>query len=172
MPFAFGHLIASWISGKIYEQFKRKKISHAAWFFLLLGSILPDIDYLFDWLLGTSVHRTFTHSLLFVMAGFLITFLLFKFLHHKEHSSFALAIAAGITTHLFLDFFSAKGIPLLWPSALYVSSMGLHYLSASAPTLLNAPIATLQHRIKIAILDMALGTAWLFYLWWKKKIQF
>ena len=172
MPFAFGHLIGAWLAGKGYEYFRKRKISSEAWFFLLFGSILPDIDYLFDWLLETSIHRTFTHSLLFVVTGFLITFLLFKLLHHKEHSSFALSLAAGIATHLFLDFFSAKGIPLFWPSTLYISYVGTHYLAANAPTLLNAPLATLQNRIKIAILDMALGTAWIFYFWWKKKIQF
>ncbi|MEK6950757.1 MAG: metal-dependent hydrolase, partial [Nanoarchaeota archaeon] len=63
--FAFTHLITAWLLGKGYEALAKKRISHPAWFFLLFGSLLPDIDFLIDWTLGTEFHRTFTHSLLF-----------------------------------------------------------------------------------------------------------
>src|SRR3989344_3684567 len=116
MSFAFGHLVGAWLAGKIYEYFSKKKTSHAAWFFLLLG--------------------------------------------------------LGILTHFFLDSFSSHGVPLFWPSSLYFSWFnGLVPYSGEGSLLLGSA-ALLQSRLKYAVADMAIGTAWIFYLWFKKRIQF
>src|SRR3989338_7677138 len=105
MGFGFTHLIAAWLAGKGYEHFSKKKISHYTWFFLLMGSILPDADFLIDWTLGTELHRTFTHSLLFVIVAPIIIYSIFTLFDHPERRFFALAIGVGITTHLLLDMF-------------------------------------------------------------------
>ena len=172
MSFAFGHLVGAWLAGKIYEYFYKKKTSHAAWFFLLLGGILPDIDFLLDWTFGYDVHRTITHGLLFLLLAPLAVYWLFLLLKNKEKKSFALLLGLGILTHFFLDSFSSHGVPLFWPSSLYFSWFnGLVPYSGEGSLLLGSA-ALLQSRLKYAVADMAIGTAGIFYLWFKKRIQF
>ncbi len=198
MPFAFGHLIGAWLLGKAYEyatkDVTRKKISRQAWFFLLLGSILPDADFLLDWVFGTEIHRTFTHSLLFVIAAPLVLYLALRmylvlrpylalnFYLRNWHLNaafrappcalaFAGALAGGILSHLLLDMIGA-GLPLLWPSLLHISYTSVHYAEPSEISLFMPQVAWLHRRLQLAIVDMALGTAWIFYLWWKKRLEF
>lgn len=170
--FAFMHLLVAWLLGKAYEKFSRKSISHAAWFFLLLGSVLPDIDFLIDWLFQAEFHRTFTHSLLFVVSSFLLLFILFTYVHRSERTVLAASVAAGITSHILLDMFFSYGVPLLWPSLLHFSWTQIGYFDPATPSFLNKPSEVLRRAMKMAILDMALGTAWIFYLWWRKRVQF
>ena len=165
MAFAFGHLIGAWLAGKIYEFVRKTKISHETWFFLLIGGILPDIDFVIDWTLQQQIHRTITHSLFFIILISTLTY--FIFYKSKQRKSFALAIAAGITTHLLLDM-DGSGLPLLWPSMIHISSTAIapfHYGS-----LFQAD--QLAQKVTLSIIDMALGTAWIFYLWWRKQIRF
>ena len=84
MTFAFGHLIGAWLVGKGYEFNSKGKIHRYGWFFLLLGGVLPDIDYLFEWILSSSSHRTFTHSLTFVLLVFITLFIISLFIKEKE----------------------------------------------------------------------------------------
>jgi len=172
MSFAFGHLVGAWCIGKAYGLFSRKKISHAAWFFLLLGGILPDADFLLEWILGYDAHRTFSHSILFMVFVPIIIYTTFSFSRHPEKRKFAFFIGLGIAMHLFLDAFSTYGIPLLWPMSGYYS-----FFSGFTPTipdggLLQGDAETLIQRIKFAILDMVIGAAWIFYLWSRKRIRF
>ncbi len=157
MTFAFGHLIAAWLAGKGYEYFKGKKLGQYTWFFLLLGGILPDVDYLLDWTIGTQIHRTFTHSIFFALIATLVVLYFSLRLKHQERRYFALALGGGILVHLFVDFFSRQGIPLFWPNLTYVSFPLVNYIVVE---------------MKLAILDMALGTIWIFYLLIKGKIKF
>ena len=170
MSFAFGHLIFPWILGKIYEFVSKKKISHYTWFFLLLGGILPDTDFLLDWTLGTDLHRTFTHSFFFIiLISLLVYFIFFK---NKLNQSYAIAIAVGISAHLIADMILNPGVPLLWPSLLHYYFFGKGYLAANSPTLLNGSKEMMTGVIKSAVFDMALGTTWIFYLWFRKRIKF
>ncbi len=166
MSFAFTHLIAGWLAGKGYERFL--KLDRYAWFLLLFGAVLPDADFLFDWTLGTHLHRTFTHSVLFVAVGFAVVWVVSSYLHRTKRTMYGIALATGIFTHLLLDFFSAQGIPLLWPGAWYFSYLHIG-LYDGAKALFAGNLA---ERLRYAILDMALGTAWIFYLWWKKNLKF
>ena len=172
MAFAFGHLIGAWTAGKIYEHSAKKKISHSAWIFLLLGGLLPDADFVLDWTSGSDFHRTFTHSLLFLVLVPLAVYLIFKVLKHPEKKKFALWIGIGIATHLFLDAFFSYGVPLLWPVMWHFSFFhGIMY-SVPSGSLLTGTAGELAFKLKLAILDMAMGVAWIFYLWYKKRIQF
>ena len=173
MSYAFGHLIGAWCAGKIYEYFSKKKISHAAWFFLLLGGILPDIDFLLDWTLGYDTHRTLTHSFIFLGLAILIVYVLFSVLKHQEKKQFALFIGLGIIAHLFLDSLFGAGIPLLWPSMMHFSLLqGISYSVLEGSTFSRGDVVELGHQLRFAILDMAIGTAWIFYLWFRKRVQF
>lgn len=170
--FAFGHLIFAWLVGKGYEYFSKKKIGHYTWFFLLFGSILPDMDYLLDWTIGTEIHRTFSHSLLFVIVAPLLVYSIFTFLKHTESKSFTVALAVGIVTHLIADMPLGYGVPILWPSLLHYSFSGVVFLDPSSPGFLSLPEDFLRYLLKLAILDMAIGTIWLFWLWFRKKLTF
>ncbi len=172
MSFAFGHLAGAWIAGKIYEQWSKHKISHYAWFFFLLGAILPDADFIIDWTLGTDLHRTITHSFLFLILAPALVYLFFSISKHQEKKHFALFLSLGIATHLFLDGFSAYGIPLLWPKEVYFSFFSgfTSYLPDGGLLVGNAEV--LGYKLKLAIVDMAIGTAWILYLWFRKRVQF
>lgn len=172
MSFAFGHLVGAWLVGKAYEYLTKKKISHYAWFFLLLGGLLPDGDFLLDWTLGTDLHRTFTHSILFLLIVPLTVYLIFRLLKNLESKYFAIFVGVGIATHLFLDGFFSLGVPLLWPKMMYFSFF--YGISSAAPGshLLTGTAEELRFKLKLAILDMGIGTAWTFYLWFRKRIQF
>lgn len=172
MSFAFGHLFGAWCAGKIYEYFSKKKISHYAWAFLLLGGLLPDGDFLLDWILGYDTHRTFTHGIFFLVLMPLLVYFIFYLFKNPEKKQFALFIGLGIAMHLFLDAFSTYGIPLLWPMLGYFS-----FFSGFTPVipeggLLQGDAEMLVYKIKLAVVDMAIGTAWIFYLWFRKRIQF
>jgi membrane-bound metal-dependent hydrolase YbcI (DUF457 family) len=154
MPFAFTHMVTAWLLGKGYEQVSQKKLSHIMWFLLLFGSILPDSDFIADWFLGTQVHRTFTHSILFLVVVGVLAFLFF--FKQNERKQLAVVISVGILTHLLLDSIFIPGIPWFWP-------LGTWY---------SLPISQPISHLNFAIMDMGLGTTWLFFLWWKEKIRF
>ena len=73
--------------------------------------------------------------------------------------------------HIFIDFVSLQGIPLFWPSNYYYSIFGIT-LGKIGPTMINATTEFMRTSLKLAILDMGLGTIWIFYLWLSKKIDF
>ncbi|MFH1682796.1 MAG: metal-dependent hydrolase, partial [Candidatus Woesearchaeota archaeon] len=115
MAFAFVHLTMGWLFGKFWEATGKKELIQLSWILLLLGAILPDIDFLLEWTITSGFHRTFTHSLVFalVMTGF--SFLLFYLFDFKKKSEYSSALGVGILIHLFVDLISFQGIPLLWP---------------------------------------------------------
>lgn len=172
MSFAFGHILGGWSFGKIAERVRKIQFSHYTWFFIIFGALLPDVDFLIDWVFKTDLHRTFSHSIFFLIAAPITTFILFHILNHPEKKQFALALAIGILSHLTLDFFTNRGIPLLWPSLLHFSVYKIHYFDLATPSFLENDTAHLRTSLKLAVLDMTIGTAFLFYLWWRKKIKF
>lgn len=165
MAFAFGHLIAAWLGGKIYEFLRKTKISHETWFFLLLGGILPDIDFLIDWTLGLQIHRTITHSLTFMIV--IAALIYFVFYQSKQRKSFALAFAGAMIIHLMLDMYE-NGLPLFWPSMIHISFTAIGPFQYSS----FFQADQLAKKVTAAVFDMALGTCWIFYLWWRKQIRF
>lgn len=178
MGYGFMHLITAWMFGRAYEIITKKKLTQYGWFFLLLGGILPDIDHLLDWSLGIHIHRTFTHSLLFLVvmmilfSGVLTLLSLVRKLSKKEITELVLALGFGIAIHLFLDMVTfGVGVPLLWPALWYVSFWnGVQYIPALPNVFTNLEL--LQFDAKMMILDMGLGAAWVFYLLFRNKIKF
>ena len=171
MTLAFGHLIGAWICGKIYEFASKKKIPQIAWFWLLFGGILPDIDFIVEWMLQTPYHRSFTHSILFVLLISIGLYLILKMYKEKNAKSYSNAFAIGICIHIIIDIFSNNGMQLLWPSPLYFSFFNgitqfidIGMFSHSSKSLISM--------LKLTIFDMGLGTTWLFGLWYTKKLRF
>jgi membrane-bound metal-dependent hydrolase YbcI (DUF457 family) len=171
MSFALTHLFIAWILGKAYEKWGKKTLSHTTWFFLLLGSVVPDGDFLLDWILGMGVHRTFSHSLLGILIAGVAVYLFMQMTKQSERKQAALAISVGILTHLIMDMTFSQGVPFLWPSLWYFSIKGIVYNPQTA-AFLHGSTEVLQSQLKFAVVDMAIGTGWIFYLWWRKKIQF
>jgi membrane-bound metal-dependent hydrolase YbcI (DUF457 family) len=160
MPLAFMHLIVAWMIGKLYEKVTKLKISSKIWFFLLAGAILPDLDHLFDWFLGMSIHRGITHSLFFAITAAILVYVLFR------KREFAYALFIGISVHLLLDFLSYGGIKFFWPYQQYISIFGT---SLAVETNF---FANMLRSLKEILFDLALGVAWFFYFVLNKKLKF
>lgn len=89
-------------------------------FAYVLGNLLPDVDffllgpiYLVNSKIGGSMHRTFSHSLLTIVA---VTILVYVLSRSPERRALAVGIGLGMLTHAVVDvlvWFSA--VELLWP---------------------------------------------------------
>ncbi len=171
MTFAFGHLIGAWIAGKSYEFFSKNKIGNYTWAWLILGGILPDADFLVDFVLRSNFHRTFTHSFLFVVLAWSLAFFVFWLFGERQAKKFAFALAMGVLVHLLIDFVSHQGVPFFWPLNYYFTPFGMT-LGKSGVTMLSTSANQLRTFLKLAILDLGLGTVWIFYLWMKRRLKF
>lgn len=135
------HAMLPFLAGKF---FKRSRAECAA---LLLGGIAPDIDIFISWIplfFDTTLplyHRGITHTLVF---GFL-TAAIVLFIASRKYFQDLLAYAfrtnirltmipglliftyAGVLSHLFLDWLTTFGIPLLYPFSVQRYSAELYY---------------------------------------------
>ncbi len=171
MTFAFGHLVGAWLFGKGYEKISKKKLGHYVWFFLLFGGILPDADLVLDWIFRLDIHRTFTHSLLFLVVAPALLYCALLLLERREAFTYSIALAGGIIAHLILDMAMPVGVPLLWPNLIHVWFGGVGYVEPGV-SMFTVSLEDTRRMVKLAVFDMAIGTAWIFYLWFRKRIQF
>lgn len=155
MAFVFGHLITAWIVGLILQKVSNKKLSRFSWGPLLFGSIFPDIDFIF----GNTIHRTITHSLLFIVIIFIVSYLTFK-KYNLEKYSFLMPL--GMLTHIFLDLFTGPGIQGLYPLTTWLSIY-------NTTQLIQLP--GLPYSVPLGLMDMGLGFIWFTYLFLKNRIQ-
>jgi membrane-bound metal-dependent hydrolase YbcI (DUF457 family) len=161
----FGHLIFVWMIGLLIQKISNIKISNLGWGLLFFGGILPDVDYLFVWIFNNFVHRTFTHSLVFVLLSFFVVYYVLKNYKFEKEAIF---ISLGILCHIFLDMFFRPGVMLFWPIGTWFSFYGLsNYLIVNLSTLKN-----LNNYINFLIFDIGLGIIWLGYLYIKGNIKF
>ena len=86
---------------------------------LLVLSILPDIDIIFDFLTGSQIHRGPTHSIIVAALAFIPIFIIF----HKKAIPYFLAL---ISHPLIGDFLTGGRLQLFWP--LSTNEYGLHEL--------------------------------------------
>ena len=91
---------------------------------ILVLSVLPDIDILFDYLLNSEIHRGPTHSILTAIIAFIPFFLLYR---HK-----AIPYFAALASHSLIgDFLIGGQLQLLWP--LSASEFGLSNIKITDP---------------------------------------
>lgn len=99
----------------------RRKAWAGAGFGLVLGSLLPDTDflimlpvYLFDSGVALGIHRTFTHSVITAAA---VAALLWLWLGRRDGGApLAAGVGAGMLLHSVTDVFTwFGGVSLLWP---------------------------------------------------------
>ena len=174
MPYLFEHLIGGWIAGKIIELARKKRLSHISWFVILVGAIIPDIDYIMEWTWFKETHRTFTHSILFVLFMGVLLFLVFsivkrfsnRYLDKINHKHIGILFSIGILTHLLLDMIFVPGVPLLWPYDLYFSYFGVFQKS-----MIQKLAWPLAKEFKFALFDMAAGGGWILAITLWRKLR-
>lgn len=102
----------------------RKWMPQKDWLFLavVLGNLFPDLDNLavaYATLTGADthgLHRTFTHSLLTIIAILILFYLIAALTRNQKWSNFGLGFGIGILMHALLDLILwFNGVELLWP---------------------------------------------------------
>lgn len=175
MPFLMGHMTGGWLLGRLAQRITGVRFSHLEWGLLLFGTLLPDVDHLLDWVLKAQVHRTFSHSIVFlfvVFAGVYITSQAFKFLNEgMDAKRNAIIVTFGAMTHMILDMaLGAPGIGFLWPNMTGV------YLFGYAPLYDQSIMQFVTDHPKVAfigaLIDMCIGSAWIGYFFITKRIRF
>ena len=92
---------------------------------LMVLSILPDVDIIFDLIANTDIHRGPTHSIFFAILLFAPIFLMYR----KRAAPYFLAL---ISHSLLGDFFIGGQLQLFWPfsgNSYGVQQIGSYYLS-------------------------------------------
>jgi len=67
---------------------------------------------------------------------------------------------------------STVGVPLFWPNFTHISYTTIQYTNPADISMFTGGNDILIKELKAAIFDMGLGTVWIFYLWFRKKISF
>ena len=112
--FAVGHIALAYLLGKGTSKVLKTQIFIPV---ILVLSILPDIDLIFDFIIGTNIHRGPFHSV--VVAA--LIFIPFFVKYRKIAFSYFLAL---ISHSLIGDFIVGGNLQLLWP--LSTRAFGLH----------------------------------------------
>lgn len=114
--FAVGHMAIAYLLGKGSSKGLRVKLNLPI---LLVLSILPDIDIVYDFLTGYEIHRGPTHSIIVAVFVFIPIFIIFR----KKAIPYFLAL---ISHPLIGDYFIGGQLQLFWP--LSTNEYGLHEL--------------------------------------------
>lgn len=179
MPYAFFHITFAWLLTKLYCFFRKIKIDSFGWFLIIFGSVLPDIDYLLEWVLHLQAHRLFTHSLLMLFAIFILSFFVFWFMSsfHAVPKNKVLfytgCFVFGVFSHILLDFVVSfkGGVPLFWPNTDFYGLLSGVKTYAELNNFNFMDSSYLYSKLKWAILDMALGVSFVFYMIYDKKLK-
>ncbi|MCI0617335.1 metal-dependent hydrolase [bacterium] len=103
------------LSGMAVSKFVGKR----EWLLLgiILGTMLPDMDNVAVAKMDThGLHRTFTHSFLFVIAIMLIFYLIGQARKQPRWSNLGFGLGIGVTMHILLDLLGwFNGVYVLWP---------------------------------------------------------
>jgi membrane-bound metal-dependent hydrolase YbcI (DUF457 family) len=96
---------------------------------VLVLSILPDIDIIFQFLFGSNIHRGPTHSIIVAILVFIPVFIIYR----KKATPYFAALASH---SLIADFFIGGQIQLLWPLSTRefgLPELGFPYISINSP---------------------------------------
>ena len=116
--FAVGHMAIAYLLGKVSSKTLRTNLNIPI---LLVLSILPDVDIIYDFLTGSELHRGPTHSIVVAIIAFIPLFILYR----KRAIPYFLAL---ISHPLMGDFFIGGRLQLFWP--LSTNQYGLHELGS------------------------------------------
>jgi membrane-bound metal-dependent hydrolase YbcI (DUF457 family) len=96
---------------------------------LLVLSILPDVDIIYDYLTGSNIHRGPTHSIVVAALAFIPIFIYYR----KKAVPYFLAL---ISHPLIGDFFIGGKLQLFWPISTKqfgLHELGSYYISITSP---------------------------------------
>jgi membrane-bound metal-dependent hydrolase YbcI (DUF457 family) len=125
--FAVGHMAIAYLLGKGFSRALRVKLNIPI---LLVLSILPDIDIVYDFLTGSQIHRGPTHSIIVAALAFVPIFIIYR----KKAIPYFIAL---ISHPLIGDFLIGGKLQLFWP--LSTGQFGVHeagfpyYISIFSP---------------------------------------
>ncbi len=103
--FAVGHMAIAYLLGKSSSKLLKLPVNIPL---VLVLSIIPDVDLIFEVIFSVQLHRGPSHSLVFAFLLFIPFFIFFK----KK----AVPYFLSLTSHSVLaDFFVGGQIQLLWP---------------------------------------------------------
>ncbi len=178
MPLAVAHILFPLILSDLFRDLtkKGKKLLNRQMILVAgISGLLPDIDLLLFFILSrmgdidiSSVHRTFTHSLLLPATGIVIAALLFYGFKTKKAHMFAIMFAFGTFTHILLDGLINGTVMPFYPFSTFQIGLDL------AMILVPASITGDPTMYKIALMsgvDAILLSSWLVFEEWKKKIR-
>ncbi|MCW4029181.1 MAG: metal-dependent hydrolase [Candidatus Bathyarchaeota archaeon] len=114
--YAVGHMALAYLLGKSAAKALHEKVNVPI---LLVLSILPDIDIIYDFFTGTEIHRGPTHSIISIIIIFIPIFILLR----KKAVPYFLAM---ISHPILSDFIAGGQLQLLWP--ITNQEFGLHEL--------------------------------------------
>lgn len=178
MTFAFGHLIGAWLFGHFLQSVTKRRWTNWEWAWLLFGGLLPDIDFVIAWL-GLGAHRTYSHSILFMIACFFGAIAVGSYLNlvwkglfrNKTLSGTGIALAAGVFNHLILDMvFGPPGITVLWPWMQGFWFFGMKPFAIGG--LFSGGKAKILFSYKFALVEMFLAIVWLMWLFVSGRVDF
>lgn len=151
--FPFGHLITGWVFGLIIQFMLDINLTAFAWVLIFIGSLLPDTDLVYHWFTKYKIHRTMTHSFLFILFVFFFTYFI-------SSIDAAIFLTLGVVSHIFIDMFSSsEGVMLFWPMKINYSIYGKRNNSKSEFSLRTF----LFYKFKNLFFDLILGAIWLLF---------
>lgn len=163
MPQAVFHVLSALILADLIRDYIFKKRHFPLYLVLIAGiaGLLPDIDIFIYWIFDLFsspdfilFHRTFTHSLLFVLLFLIPAFVLYN---NKKWGKILLMVSFGVALHLLLDAVFVGTIMPFYPFSSY--ELGLSLLAGHfSGTLIQG-------------IDAILLILWLIYIEWRHKIS-
>jgi membrane-bound metal-dependent hydrolase YbcI (DUF457 family) len=129
---------------------------------ILVLSIIPDVDIILEFLLGSPLHRGPTHSIIIAI----FVFIPFLVLYRKK----AIPYFAALASHSLIgDFFIGGQLQLLWP--LSTNEFGLYELGFPYINIYNPIDIALEFALFVIALIVMLKTRDLFHFFRNSKLN-
>jgi membrane-bound metal-dependent hydrolase YbcI (DUF457 family) len=157
--FAVGHMALAYLLGKASAKLFKVNLNIPL---ILVLSIIPDIDILFDFLLKADIHRGPTHSIIVAIVVFIPFFVLYR----KK----AVPYFAALASHSLIgDFLIGGQLQLLWP--LSTNEFGLHELGFPYINIYDPINIALEFTLFAIALVVMLKTRDLFHFFRNNKLN-
>jgi membrane-bound metal-dependent hydrolase YbcI (DUF457 family) len=157
--FAVGHMALAYLLGKASAKLLKVNINIPL---ILVLSIIPDIDILFDFLFNSDMHRGPTHSIIVAIVVFIPFFLLYR--------QRATPYFAALASHSLIgDFLIGGQLQLLWP--LSTNEFGAHELGFPYINIYNPINVALEFTLFAIALAVMLKTRDLFHFFRNSKLN-
>jgi len=167
MGFVVTHFLGAGLIGHLYRKYVNQNLPILFVFFVALGGILPDGDFVlnrllisFEYFYPFLAHGGITHTpffaLIFLVVGFLI--LLIK----RDWAKYVFAVTLGVFIHICIDFFlgggGIEGLMLFYPF-----SLGRFYLYPGSDPM--------EHMFISAVIDGVIFLVWMSYMFFRKNFR-